>query len=247
MNKQYSLILFLLLAAGLSAQSGRPLLTDDGLTGWKVYIAGRGEVAAGEQELFVWEDSLLHILPNAEAGSQQPFAALVTEKSYDRYRLHVEYKWGEKKFAPREGSVRDAGILFHTHDPSLFWPSALECQIQEGDTGDIWLVASRATSTLGGDARNFSPDGSPETRAGERYAKFARSYSRERPGWNVVEVEVDGPTARFFVNGHLVNALTDARKPGDAAGDWVPLTEGFIALQAEGAELYYRNVWIEEL
>ncbi|WP_168797622.1 3-keto-disaccharide hydrolase [Neolewinella litorea] len=171
----------------------------------------------------------------------------MTDSTYSRYRLHVEYKWGEKKFAPRTDAVRDAGVLFHTFDTDAFWPAALECQVQEGDTGDIWLIDSRATSTVGADAHNYSPNGAPEQRTGERYTKFARSFSWERPGWNEIVLEVDGDTARFFVNGHLVNALIQAERPTPDRAGWMPLTEGYIALQAEGAELYYRNMRLETL
>ncbi len=230
----------------LAAQDGAatPLLYDAALTGWHVIIDGQGEVAVDEQTHFVWEDSLLHALPAAQAGSKQAFAALVTDSVYGAYRLHVEYKWGEKKFAPRNGSVRDAGILFHVYDTSIFWPSGLECQIQEGDTGDAWLIGARATSTLQDDTRTFSPDGKPERRAGERYIRFARSFSWEQPGWNTVELDVDGDTASFYVNGHLVNTITKTQQAGPESGVWVPLREGRIALQAEGAEILYRNVLI---
>ncbi len=241
------LLAALLAAAPLLAQTGTPLLTDAELSGWFVQVNRIGRVPNAEQAFFVWEDSVLHVLPDAEAGSQQPFAVLVTDSIYDSYRLHVEYKWGEKKFAPRTETVRDAGVLFHIYDTTAFFPASLECQIQEGDTGDAWLVASRATCTLSGDAGAYSPDGHARVKTGQRYTKFARSYSWEQPGWNTVDLEVDGPTARFYVNGHLVNVITDTQKPGPGPDEWVALREGRIALQAEGAELYYRNVVISPL
>lgn len=242
-------LLFAAVFAGhLSGQADSTLLLHDAaLTGWRVLIDNRGTVAATDQDHFVWEDSVLHVLPHAPAGSEQDFAALITEKPYANFRLHVAYRWGEKKFAPRNAAVRDAGILFHVFDTTAFWPGALECQIQEGDTGDIWLIDSRATSTVGEESRDFSPDGRAEQRTGERYTRFSRSASWERPGWNEIVLEVTGDAARFYVNGHLVNAFLQAERPTDDRAGWMPLTEGYIALQAEGAEVFYRNVWLEEL
>lgn len=247
MRSTYLLLIFTLFTVVTSAQPVRtPLLADGSLTGWHVLVQGKGEMATKDQPYFIWEDSTLHALGRLEEGSEQAFAALVTDSIYGSYRLHVEYKWGGKKFAPRTEAVRDAGILFHVFDTDVFWPSGLECQIQEGDTGDAWLIAARATSTRS-EGDYFAAGGESLTRSGERYARFSRSYFWERPGWNTVELEVDGPTARFYVNGHHVNTLTDTRRPGSEEHQWVPLEQGHIALQAEGAELWYRNVWVEGL
>ncbi|CAH1002466.1 hypothetical protein LEM8419_03345 [Neolewinella maritima] len=241
------LVVLLLFTTPAFAQTDRtPLLTDAALTGWHIIVRDQGPIPTADQPYFVWEDSLLHVLGTPEAGSAQPFAALVSDSSYTRYRLHIEYKWGEKKFAPRTEAVRDAGVLFHVFDTTIFWPSSLECQIQEGDTGDAWLIGTRATSRRG-QGNDFAPDGAEQIRTGERYVRFTRSASYEQPGWNTIELEVDGPTASFYVNGHHVNTITDTRRPGSTDDQWIPLTAGPIGLQAEGAEVYYRNVWIEAL
>ena len=242
------LLLFLLCSATLSAQEpgGKPLLYDAALTGWSVLIEGRGAVDVAEQEYFVWEDSVLHVLPRAKAGSTQPFALLVTDSSYSYYDLHLEYRWGDKKFAPREAAVRDAGVLYHVHDTTEFWAGSLECQIQEGDTGDAWIIDSRVRANINVDAQNFNPtDGVTEQRGSSgdrRYTRVPRQYCWEQPGWNSVDLEVRGDSARYYVNGHLVNAVFDAEQPGAEVGEWVPLRRGPVALQAEGAELYYRRV-----
>lgn len=36
-----------------------------------------------------------------------------TEKSYSNYYLKVVFKWGEKRYPPRENDKRDNGILYH--------------------------------------------------------------------------------------------------------------------------------------
>ena len=249
--KPFLLFPFILLAFAATAQSaGSPLLTDGALTGWHVIVQDSGEVAVAEQRIFAWEDSLLHVFPTARDSSAQPFAALVTDSSFADYRLHLEYRWGSKKFAPRTASVRDAGVILHVHDTTVFWPRGLECQIQEGDTGDAWIIGSGATIPVDADTGGFSPSGQPQTRggAGGRYnSKVARSSSWEQPGWNALDLVVRGAEMEFYVNGHLVNALSKGQQPGPEAGEWVPLRAGRIALQAEGAELYYRNILLADL
>ncbi|MBD5780662.1 family 43 glycosylhydrolase [Pelagicoccus sp. NFK12] len=215
--------------------------------GWYVAIGDQGRVE--QQEIFSHQDGVIHVYPTQAHNSEQPYAGLVTENEYSRYRLSLEYKWGEKKFIPRHDFVRDAGICFHLHGEVKMWPDSVECQIQEGDTGDLWVIGSQATSTVQNVIRNYSPKGTEVTRGGlkPRFARFHRSYCWEVHGWNEVVLEVNGDHAKFFVNGSLVNEAKDMKRFDETKQEWVPLTSGPILLQAEGAELYYRNITIEEL
>ena len=58
---------------------------------------------------------------------------------------------------------------------------------------------------------------------------------------------VRGDRASYYVNGHLVNEVTQLKQWNDAAKEWQPLTKGRILLQAEGAEIFYRNVTLQPL
>ena len=125
----------------------------------------------------------------------------------------------------------------------------MECQIQEGDTGDVWIVHTRATSTVNPDNMNFQPaaKGGVEQTKGDQprgYHRFLRSYCYEQPGWNRVELIVRGDTATYLVNGHVANQVTGLKTWNAGTASWEPLTKGKILLQAEGAEIYYRNVTI---
>jgi hypothetical protein len=239
-----ALCFVLLHAASAEPQS---LFNGRDLTGWKVAVAEQGFVDV--QDIFLVRDGLIHVYPNHEHGSREPYAGLVTEQEFSHYRLSLEYKWGRNKFHPRFDMVRDAGILFHLHGPVTMWPNSIECQIQEGDTGDLWIIGSQASSPVQNVVRNYSPGGRLETRGGlqPRFARFHRSYSWENPEWNTVVVEVRGDQARFFVNGNLVNEARDMKQWDETQQKWVPLERGPILLQAEGAELFYRNIRIEPL
>jgi hypothetical protein len=239
-------------SAGLSAapaDESVPLFNGRDLSGFYVVIKDRGVVT--EQEIFTVEDGLIHVYPSAADGSTQPFAGLITKAEHQNYHLTFEYKWGVGKFAPRAGvdTVRDAGVLYHVHDADVIWPSSVECQIQEGDTGDIWAINTRVTSTVQNVIRNFAPQGERVTR-GEQpkgFARFHRSYSYEQPGWNKVELIVRGNNATYVINGHVANQALDIQRWDRASGTWRPLTGGKILLQAEGAEVFYRNVMIKPL
>ncbi len=230
----------------LAAGEFKPMFDGDSFDGWYVAIAGKGRVA--QQDIFTIEGGTIRTYAAKPHLSEQPFAGLITEREYQAYHLKLEYRWGEKIFAPRDQMVRDAGVMYHVFGDDVIWPDCLECQIQEGDTGDIWAVNVIATSKVQNVIRNYSPTGKEVTRGGPgepRFARFHRSYCWEVPGWNTVELIVQGPKAIFKVNGHVVNEVTNAVVNRDGVS--APLEKGKILLQAEGAEIFYRNVQIKEL
>lgn len=221
------------------------LFNEENLDGW--YFIQREPNR--DSNLFAVEQGLLHVYPHQEAGSAQSFGALITKKSYSHYILKLEYKWGKKKFKPRYTVVRDAGLLFHVHGPDIVWPNSVECQIQEGDTGDIWLIGTKSSSKVNSVIRNYNPEGKKETRGTPevRFSRFHRSYCWEVPGWNEVEIEVQGANATYRVNGKVVNEVLDMQYWDEEDQQYRSLTEGKILLQAEGAEIYYRNIYLKEL
>lgn len=250
-----SVLLLAMLAAvapvGL-AGTPTPLFNGRDLSGWDVFL---GERPPGEiQNVIQVSDGVIHIYKDAPEGSAQPMGYMITQAEFSDYRLSLEYKWGGKKLAPRaEPDVaRDSGVCFHVQPPDVVWPVSVECQIQEGDTGDAWLIKTRATSRVHADTQGYWPakrSGGTEVTKGEpkMYRRFIRYYYHERPEWNRLEIVVRGDRASYFVNGQLVNEVTAMKRWNEATGEWLPLTKGKILLQAEGAEILYRNVVLEPL
>ena len=220
------------------------------IEGWRII----SQDPAKAENLFQVTDGIIHAYPEAPDGTKQPFGYLVTLAEYSNFRLSLQYKWGTKKFRPRaeRDSVRDAGVAFHVRGPDDVWPAMVECQIQEGDTGDAWIVHTQATSTVHPTDLNYAPDtkgGVEQTKGAQpgEYHRFLRSYCHEQAGWNQVELVVCGESATYSVNGHIVNQLTRLKAWNSATGSWEPLTRGEILLQAEGAEVFYRNITITPL
>jgi hypothetical protein len=152
----------------------------------------------------------------------------LTKESYDNFHLKLEYKWGDKKYAPRENLPRDAGILYYVDGKASpkIWPKAIECQVQQGDMGDFWLIDS---TTIVVDRYRTKP---------KNYNRVVKNFDAEKEHgtWNTVEVlAVDGHLYHF-VNGVLVNEGKNAS-----------LRKGHILLQSEGCDLWYRNIKIKKL
>ncbi len=196
-----------------------PLFNGKDLSGWTVFVDPRTERYSPESSaegIFTVEDGMIH-------ATGERFACLTTEKEFDNYHLQVEFKWGEKKWPPRVDAKRDAGILMHVTGPEKVWPKSIECQIQEGDCGDIYIVGGTALTV----------DGERKTSG-----RVVKKSDAEKPNgeWNTVEVICDGGTIVHIVNGVEVNRGTDAS-----------VTRGRITLQSEGAEIFYRNVELRPL
>ena len=77
--------------------------------------------------------------------SGETFGGLITRAEYEDYHLRFEFRWGEKRWAPREEAVRDSGCCYHSVGPLGasygFWMRSFEFQIQEGDCGDFYSLA----------------------------------------------------------------------------------------------------------
>jgi hypothetical protein len=187
-----------------------PLFNGKNLDGW--YIFSKYGVDNNAEKAFNVENGLIHL-----AGKSMGY--ICTKDSYKNYYLRVIFRWGEKKYPPRQNQRRDSGILYHfpVTEKDGVWPKSVECQIQEEDCGDYWLV---------GGATADSPNQRIDTR-------IVRTANFENPGqeWNTIEVICIDNKSEHYVNGHLVNHAEN-----------LSISEGKILLQLECAEIFYKTV-----
>ena len=213
--------------AALAADAGwKPLFNGKNLDGWSVHYASKTPPdAPAPSTLFKVEQGAIHAYPTQSAGSEQPNAYLETNTDHKDYVLSLEYRWGEKKFAPRLNLVRDAGLLYHVHRtrPSD-WPAAAEAQIQEGDVGDSWAVSSQLSSFVDAKTGRYTlPEngGVPVTVGHEgKFERTRHNRVNEYPGWNTLEVIVRGDRATHIVNG-VTNMRVHAIRGWDAATNFL--------------------------
>lgn len=208
------------------------LFNGKNLDGWYVFFRHadtKSDPRADTKKVIQVEDGVVHI-------SGEEFGYMMTEKEYENYRLTVEFKWGDKKWPPRDAPTtrRDSGILYHCVGPDKVWPKSIECQIQEHDCGDFFLVAG---TTIVRDGQTYPGTDltDPKKKVGGRIVK-TKDTEKPRGEWNTVEVICDGDSVVHIVNGEVVNQGTKAS-----------VTRGKILLQSEGAEVYYRKVELRPL
>ena len=198
------------------------LFNGKNLDGWYSFLNSKGKNNDPEK-VFAIENGLLHI-------SGKEFGYISTNKAYSNFVFAVEYKWGTKKYPPRDADSvkRDNGICYYfpLNERDTVWPKSIECQIQEGDTGDFWLIDSTTIITNG-----------VRTEPGT-FVRIPKKFNGEMPTgeWNRIEIIANNGKLTYIVNGKIVN---EVEAPS--------VTAGKILIQSEGAEIYYRKIEIAEL
>ncbi len=193
------------------------------LSGWYTFFPSKG-VNRDPEQIITVQNGVIRV-------TGKEFGYFATEREYAGYHLVFEVKWGEKKWPPRENAVRDSGVLVHCIGPDKVWIKSFECQIQEGDFGDIHHV-SGISSVVNG------------TRTSRQVVKKS-NHEKPHGQWNTVEVICDGDTVTNIVNGVTVNVATGVNQAANGTG--AALIKGRIAFQSEGAEVFYRNIVIKPI
>lgn len=143
---------------------------------------------------------------------------LKTEQTFSDYRLHLEWRW------PKDAAAdANSGVMLHVQGPDVIWPAGFECQLKNGNAGQIIGMGLDIPAAPLQNSRKRSPRSAPTS---------------EQPlgDWNTYELYARGDQLEAFVNGVRQNSVTD-----------LPVSSGHIALQLEGAPIDFREIWIEPL
>jgi hypothetical protein len=217
-------MLFALVAITL-AQHHAPVSLFNGkdLAGWHMDVPALDKEPNGTKPFVVRQGMLVSL------GT--PGGHLVTDKSYENYKLEVEYR-----FAAKPGNC---GVLIHASTPRRLYdmfPQSLEVQMQSGDAGDFWCIGEDVVvpdmEARRGPRDRWGVDGDRARRI-----KNLTDRSENKVGeWNRMVVECLSDEIRVWVNGDLVNQ-----------GRHCTASKGKIALQAEGSEVEFRKILLTQL
>ena len=188
---------------------------------------------------------------DTNAGKSATHCMFFTKEKYSKFIFKFEYKWGSKTYNNFNQFQYDAGLYYHVFDVKI-WPQGIEYQVRynhlenRNHTGDIWNSGAKFDWVA--DENVTDPkmktylsieDGGvvQEHRGGEHRAHKNAPFHALDGQWNTCEIIVMGNQyAIHKLNGVVVNVLTN-----------LSLSEGVIGLQAETAEVFYRNIKIKEL
>jgi hypothetical protein len=208
-----------------SLATAKPLFNGKDLTGWKTDVPS-ADKNPDIKPSFIVRDGNLVSLGN-------PQGHLISEKSYENYRLTVEYRF--------TGKPGNCGVLVHSSTPRALYgmfPKSIEVQMQSGHAGDFWCIEENI-EVPNMEKRRPKKEGQKYggSKGDARRVLNLTDDSEKKLGeWNKMVIECQGDEVKVWVNDTLVNHGTKSTA-----------SKGQIALQAEGTEVEFKKVDLESL
>jgi len=153
-----------------------------------------------------------------------PTGYIRTKDTYSNYKLHVEWRW--------TGEPINSGVLINIQGKDMIWPLCNECQLKHGNAGDFVCIRKGSGITIKDSTYLVTSDENIFAIA----KKFEESSEVEPGGWNSYDITNQNGNIEVIVNGVLQNSGLD-----------MTLTDGKIGLQAEGAPMEFRSIYLEPL
>jgi hypothetical protein len=221
--RNYFLPLSLLLAGWLTTGSevmaqSKSLFNGKDLSGWHIDVPKMDKDPAARNPFVVREGLLVSL------GT--PGGHLITDASYQNYRLEVEYR-----FAGKPGNC---GVLVHGSTPRALYdmfPKSIEVQMMHQNAGDFWCIEEDIVvpdmEKRRGPRENWGVNGDKL----RRIPNLTDGSEKPVGEWNRMTIECLNDTVKVWVNGDFVNF-----------GYQATAQKGQVALQAEGSEVEFRKV-----
>ena len=162
-----------------------------------------------------------------------PRGHLITAKKFSEFKLVVEYRF--------TGKPGNCGILVHASTPRALYemfPASIEVQMNSGHAGDFWCIHEDIEVP---DMEKRRPRGKDQKWGGKkgdsrRILNLTDGSEKPLGEWNAMEIVCRSKEIIVHVNGDLVNH-----------GSNCTVSEGQIAIQAEGAEVEFRKLELTPL
>ncbi len=239
-------------AEPIAPQEKIALFNGQDLTHWYTWL--KDTRYEDPRKVFTVHDGMIHI-------SGDGLGCITTKEAYRDYHLVVEFKFGERTWAPRENKTKDSGVLIHSfgEDGAYggIWMRSIEAQVIEGGCGDFIVVAGSTPDpkqplSITAEVRQDRDKENVWHKGGEKKVfergrvnwfgrdedwkdvkGFRGKNDVESPSgeWTRMDVICDGDKVTNIVNGVVVNQAFDV-KP----------SAGKIQIQTELAECYFRRV-----
>lgn len=174
------------------------------LSGWQAFLRDSGTL-----------DGTFSVRDGVIVCSGQPYGYMYTEREFEDFVLHLEWRW-----SPETKATGNSGVLFHLASEHRVWPRSFEAQLHAGSAGDI----------IGIGGFPYAADDSRRDGARTAHTRNAENPPGE---WNHYEIISDGGRVTLWVNGYKVNEAWN-----------VEAHAGPICLQSEGTEIQFRGVRI---
>jgi hypothetical protein len=216
------LLITLLLAATTASAQPRPewtpLFNGKDLAGWTNINTG--------PDTWAWRDDML-------ITSGKPLGVMCSDRMYENFVLHVEWMH-------LEPGGNSGVFIWSNADPSENdrLPDGVEVQMLELDYPKLHVRDGVQLSDDYVHGQLFGVDGVkivPDNPTGVRSSSVEKR-ALGRGNWNTYDVVAVDGVVKLSVNGKFVNGLSKSSR-----------RKGYLCMEAEGARIQFRNLWIMEL
>lgn len=203
-----------------TSTGGTSLFNGKDLTGWHTDVPAMDTDKSARNPFLVRNGLLVSLgTPNGH---------LITDKEYKNYRLQVTYRFA--------GVPGNCGVLVHASTPRALYkmfPKSIEVQMMHENAGDFWCIVEDIE--VPDMVKRRGPKESWGITEGKERRIVNLTNGSEKPlgQWNTMVVECVDRSVKVWVNGDLVNHGFNATA-----------NSGNIALQAEGAEVEFKEVML---
>ncbi|WP_153795797.1 3-keto-disaccharide hydrolase [Foetidibacter luteolus] len=246
-------------AATAAKEDWQPLFNKKDLSGWDIKIAGY-DMNDNFANTFYVKDSVLKVDYSGYEKFIKEFGHIYYKEPFSYYKLKVEYRfYGKQLQGGPDYAYLNSGVMVHSQSAASLskqqtFPVSLEMQFLASDS-----LYKRPTGNLCTPGTEVSMHGKPV----DAHCIDSRSKNIGPDEWvtaeavvmgdSIVHHIINGDTVLTYekpvVSGFFVNSEMNWTTGGFAADstDWMnkkglPLTSGYIALQAESHPIEFRKV-----
>ena len=144
-----------------------------------------------------------------------------THDDFENYTLTLQWRF------PAGTPGGNSGVLVHATTPGALgvWPKSFEAQLNHKNAGDIWVIGTTCEI-----------ENADKRVTGRRHFNLTDDSERPIGEWNDYKIVCNGDQITIWVNGDLVNHVTKCSQ-----------TKGAVCLQAEGADIEFRDIRLKPL
>jgi len=190
------------------------------LDGWHIDVPDL-EADSSLRIPFIIRDGLLVSLGTPEGH-------LISDEEYGNYTLELDYRFA--------GESGNCGVLVHASEPRALYkmfPKSIEVQLMHSNAGDFWCI-QQDIKVDDMESRRGPKEDWGISEGKERRVKNLTDDSEKPLGeWNHIKITCQNDRITVWLNGDLVNDGYEATAQ-----------KGQIALQAEGAEVEFKNIFL---
>jgi hypothetical protein len=201
------------------AEQKQPLSLFNGrdFTGWTARVS-----VPGVELEDVWSVAPGGILVCKGARPDKLRGYIRTDRDdFENYTLTLQWRF------PAGTPGGNSGVLVHATSPGALnvWPRSMEAQLNHQNAGDIWVIGTTCEI-----------ENAEKRVVGRRHYNLTDNSERPIGEWNDYKVLCKADAITIWVNGDRVNHVTNCSQ-----------SKGAICLQAEGADIEFRNILLTPL